>query len=237
MPKFIDLSNKRYYNFIVIERDFQTQKEKNSKEIFWKCLCDCGKEFSSRGHDIRQQKIKSCGCLKKANTRKINFKDLTNQRFGKLTVQYESQKRIDKHCVWHCLCDCGNEVEIIGKNLLNGSTSSCGCVKSSGETKLNEVLKQLNIKFETQKTFENCQNILPLKFDFYLPEINTIIECQGKQHYEPVEIFGGKKRFEQQIKCDRIKENWCKDNNIKLIKIPYYEYKNINQNYIKKLLK
>ena len=61
----------------MLERDFEKQKEKNSKEIFWKCKCDCGTIFSTRGHDIRQGKIKSCGCLKKINARNINFKDLS----------------------------------------------------------------------------------------------------------------------------------------------------------------
>ena len=235
--RMIDLTNQRYYNFIILERDFLTQKEKNSKEIFWKCQCDCGKIFSARGHDIRQNKIKSCGCLKKENTRNINYKDLTGQQFGKLQVLHEvPDKRIDKHCVWLCKCECGNTIEIMGKSLLAGHTKSCGCTKSFGEFLTSQALQELNINFITQKEFSDCKNILPLKFDFYLPDLNIIIECQGKQHYEPVQIFGGEERFKTQLKCDEIKKEWCRNNNIKLIEISYTDYGRINKEYIKKLI-
>lgn len=237
MPKFIDLSGQKIEHFIILERDFATQKEKHSKEIFWKCKCDCGTTFSSRGHDIRQGKVKSCGCLRKVNTRNINFKDLTGQQFGFLTILYELPERIDHHCVWRCKCQCGNETNIMGKHLLSGQTKSCGCLKSTGEALVVQVLQQLGIEFETQKSFVDCNNVLPLKFDFYLPKMNIVIECQGQQHYEPIKIFGGEERFEQQIKCDKIKEEWCKTNNIKLIKIPYYKYKQINCEYINNLIK
>lgn len=77
MPAFINLVGERYGSFIILERDRETQQKKHSKEVFWRCRCDCGTIFSARGHDIRQNKILSCGCLKRANTRKINFIDLT----------------------------------------------------------------------------------------------------------------------------------------------------------------
>ena len=94
---------------------------------------------------------------------------------------YELPTRIDHHCVWKCKClQCGNEIEIMGKHLLSGSTKSCGCIKSSGELLVAQTLQQLNIKFESQKTFDDCNNILPLRFDFYLPDLNIVIECQGK---------------------------------------------------------
>ena len=236
MPKMIDLSGQHIENFLVLERDFEKQKEKNSKEIFWKCKCDCGTIFSTRGHDIRQGKIKSCGCLKKINTRNINFKDLSNQRFGKLVVQYEMPYKIDNHCIWHCVCDCGNEIDVMGKHLSSGVTSSCGCIKSTGELKVRQALEELQIIFETQKDFQDCINIMPLKFDFYLPERKIVIECQGKQHYEPVLIFGGEERFKQQQICDKIKKDWCKNNNIRLIEICYKDYQKINVDYINKIL-
>ena len=121
----------------------------------------------------------------------------------------------------------------MSKHLSAGSTQSCGCLKSRGELKVIQVLQKLNIDFITQKEFNDCKNILPLKFDFYLPKYKIALEYQGKQHYESIQYFGGEERFQKQIKTDSLKEEWCKNNNIKLIKILYTDYKDINEDYTK----
>jgi len=53
--------------------------------------------------------------------------DLTGRRFGRLVVLYESEERKGGRLTWHCRCNCGNEVDIIGRNLTSGHTKSCGC--------------------------------------------------------------------------------------------------------------
>ena len=74
-----------------------------------------------------------------------------------------------------------------------------------------------------------CRNILPLPFDFYLPDYNICIEVDGMQHYEPA-TFGGISKekaidnFRESKIRDNIKTQYCKDNNIKLIRIPYWEF-------------
>jgi len=50
-----------------------------------------------------------------------------------------------------------------------------------------------------------------------------MIECQGKQHYEPVERFGGQKTFESQQRKDAIKRAFCQRYNLSLLEIPYWE--------------
>jgi very-short-patch-repair endonuclease len=60
-----------------------------------------------------------------------------------------------------------------------------------------------------------------LRFDFYLPKYNTCIEFDGKQHFEPVKIFGGNENFKEIIKKDSIKNMYCDTNGIKLIRIKY----------------
>ena len=238
MPKLIDLTNQCFGKFIILHRDYETQRIKNSKEPFWKCQCDCGNVFSARGHDIRQGKILSCGCLKKENAAKINAKDLTNQRFGLQTVQYKCDYLIDKHYVWHCKCDCGNEKDIMGKHLLSGDTQSCGCIKSVGESLITKILYELGIAFEYQKTFATCKRTsLPLFFDFYLPEENILIEYNGIQHYQPIEHFGGEKRFITQQLNDNFKKEWCKKNKIKLIEIPYTDFSKLSTIYLNNLIK
>ncbi len=119
-----------------------------------------------------------------------------------------------------CLID-GYEWLASPANLLYG----CGCPRcneSSGERKIRQWLECHNIKYVYQKTFEDCRNIRPLPFDFYLTDYNICVEYQGEQHYHPVEIFGGEKTFEKQQERDNIKKIYCQNNSIKLLEIPYY---------------
>lgn len=96
------------------------------------------------------------------------------------------------------------------------------CHESSGERQVRQWLSKHEIKFEYQKVFEDCRDIMPLPFDFYLPDYNIAIEYQGGQHYKPVERFGGEEKFKLQQKHDNIKREYCRNNNIKLLEIPYY---------------
>lgn len=101
------------------------------------------------------------------------------------------------------------------------------CSESKGEKLIRTYLNINNIKNEPQKKISGCVGIKPLSFDFYLPEYNTCIEFDGKQHYEPVEYFGGEKTFKDIQKRDSIKTEFCVTNNINLIRIKYIEINNI----------
>jgi hypothetical protein len=109
------------------------------------------------------------------------------------------------------------------------------CRESKGEKYVNEFLTNNNIKFTPQYTFEDCSSIsqrgfcTKLPFDFYLPEYNTCIEYDGKQHFEPV---FGIKSFESVQRTDKLKTDYCKDNGIKLIRIPYTMNLNDVDDYI-----
>lgn len=74
-----------------------------------------------------------------------------------------------------------------------------------------------------QYTFDGCRNKKQLPFDFFLPDLNTVIEYQGKQHFEPIKYFGGDVQFEKRTINDNIKRNFCQDNNIPLLEIKYDE--------------
>ena len=110
-------------------------------------------------------------------------------------------------------------------------TMKCGCPmcnKSHLEEEIENILKQNNINFEFQKRFKwlGMQSL-----DFYLPEYNIAIECQGRQHFEAVEYFGGEKQFKKQLQLDNQKKKLCKDNNIKLIY--YSDFVDSNNDIIK----
>jgi hypothetical protein len=68
-----------------------------------------------------------------------------------------------------------------------------------------------------------------------LPEFNIIVEFDGIQHYEPIDFFGGKESFIKQVRNDEIKNEYCLKNNIKLLRIPYWEFRNIESILSKEL--
>ena len=101
------------------------------------------------------------------------------------------------------------------------------CCSSKGEFTIEKYLKEHNIQFENQKTFPDCKNKRVLPFDFYLPNQNILIEYDGQQHYKSIKYFGGDKSLKQTQCNDNIKTEYCQENNIKLIRIPYTEFDNI----------
>jgi very-short-patch-repair endonuclease len=102
------------------------------------------------------------------------------------------------------------------------------CKKSKGENKIKLFLENNNIKFEEQKIFEGCKYKRNLKFDFYLPNINTCIEFDGDQHFEKYRFEKNDDRLKIRVLRDSIKTEFCKINNIKLIRIKSNDVKNID---------
>jgi len=101
-----------------------------------------------------------------------------------------------------------------------------GCPKcnlSKGELKIIAFLNKNDIKYINQYQFDNCKNIFKLSFDFYLPELNILIEFDGEQHFRSVKYFGGVNDFDKRKKRDQIKIDFAKNNNIQLIRIKYNE--------------
>lgn len=97
---------------------------------------------------------------------------------------------------------------------------------SSGETFIINLLEDNKIDFEFQKSFEDCRNPetkRPLFFDFYISSLKTIIEYDGKQHFEPVKYWGGLEAFQKVRERDEIKNLYCLKSNLKLIRISYSE--------------
>ena len=93
------------------------------------------------------------------------------------------------------------------------------------------------MEYVSEKRFKNCKNAKPLPFDFYIANKKTklLIEFDGKQHFQSIEYFGGKKQFERQQVNDSIKTKFAKDNNIPLLRIPYAEIDNIEIILVNKL--
>lgn len=103
----------------------------------------------------------------------------------------------------------------------------CSDSRSLGEDKIINILTKHDIEFSKEKTFEDCVDKGRLRYDFYLPKANVCIEFDGKQHFYPHNDFGGTETFEDRIKKDKIKTDYCIKNNIKLIRISYKQFSKI----------
>lgn len=151
--------------------------------------------------------------------------DITGQQFGKWTVLYKTDKRNTGGCIyWHCKCECGKEKDVLGTSLRQHRSLSCGLHKniSRGNVKIADILDEANIPYEVEKTFETCKDKNVLPFDFYIDN-KYLIEYDGEQHFDKDTIFD----YEYTHQHDLIKSNWCKENNISLIRIPYTHYNDL----------
>lgn len=128
---------------------------------------------------------------------------------------------------------CGHKWDPKPANLLSGMGCPC-CNESKGEKAVAMWLKSHGIDYISQKKFNNCRDRRELPFDFYLPNYNVCIEYQGKQHYEAIDYFGGKETLLYTQYHDQIKFDYCMDNHICLICIPYWE--DMNEYLSKNLL-
>lgn len=202
-----------------------------TKCVRYLCQCDCGNYIICNGDNLRNGDRTSCGCKKREPK-----KDLTGQKFGKLTVlELSSERSSWGEIQWKCQCECGNIVKISTSNLTTGNSLSCGCNKSKGEEKLRSILSSLDMEYISQCSFEDCINPKTgyvLRFDFYLPKYNLCIEFDGEQHYHPIKHFGGEEYYEDTVFRDTIKNNYCSVNGISLLRIPYTSYDELCSDFL-----
>ena len=122
MSKFIDLTGQRFGRLVPIK--YCNDKYK------WECQCDCGTIKLVSSSNLTSGNTKSCGCLRKENTKAMFFCNIMGKKFGRWTVT--EYKGTDKwnHALWECKCDCGTIRIVHGKSLRRGESQSCGCLKA-----------------------------------------------------------------------------------------------------------
>lgn len=223
-----DLTGQRFERLVALHA---TDKRINNS-VVWVFQCDCGNIKELPSSSVTSGKVKSCGCLKAETDRqtKNTWINLTGQKFGHLTAIKRVESDKYGHARWECECDCGNPEHLIvtGDNLRRGHTQSCGCDRRShGEIKISQLLNENSIPY--------VQEYKPFKFasknwasyDFYVNN-KYIVEYDGETHYK-ANLHGW--HTEEQLKAqqerDIIKNQWCEDNNIPLIRIPYWRLKDL----------
>ena len=213
--------------------DFSKVVYKNTKEKVQVSCKICNHEFTPTIGNLKNLKS---GCPKCANnilksTTKFitECKELFLDRFDYTNTNYTgSHDIISIHCNKH---DIDFEIPAY-QHLSCRGCDICSTENNSSKAVMNieSRLKSLEIDFIREKRFENCKNILPLSFDFYIPDLNLCIEYDGAQHFIPLKHWGGEESLKNRKINDEIKNQYCKDNNINLLRLKY------NEPYIKKLL-
>lgn len=118
----LDMIGKKFGRLTVLEFIGQ--------DIF-RCKCDCGNVVDKRGTRLRGGYVQSCGCLRKEKAKEAVEKDITGNKYNYLTVMYFVGVKNNRY-MWHCQCECGNEIDVDRSSLLSGNTKSCGCHKKDG---------------------------------------------------------------------------------------------------------
>lgn len=130
-----DLTGRVFGNLTVLRR-IQNQNGRTC----WVCKCSCGNEKNVSAKDLKAGKVKSCGCAHQGH-----WKNLTGKRFGRLILLYPTEERdLKGSVVWHCRCDCGNEVDYSEAQLMHGNYKSCGCLKQENQQKIYQTLHMVD---------------------------------------------------------------------------------------------
>lgn len=208
-----DLTGQIFGDWLVKCRDGTSQPTR------WICECEnCGTIKSVLGNALKKGQSTSCGCRK-------HNPSLTGKTVGKWLVgKRNKRKRPNGHyCTTYlCTCECGTERYVDESRLLNGTSLSCGCVKSAANEYIASVLTKNGYKYTPEYKYNELRgpgNGL-LRFDFAIHnskgEVVCLIEYQGAQHY--IEQEYGK--VQREI-TDQMKRQFCKKHKIRLYEIKY----------------
>lgn len=209
--------------------------------------CDqCAKIFQRRWSDVFN---KHCGCrdCRYKKQREINRKPRNGNKYLSeytdicLDWDYSKNQRNPEEYAgksaeivwWKChICQTEWMASICHRTYSKSRCPKCANKITQGELIIAHILHKNNIKYQREKCFNGCKDKYYLRYDFYLPDYNVCIEYDGVQHYQPT-VFNDidEEKAEQKLqytqKHDDIKNNYCIENNIKLIRVPYWEKSNI----------
>jgi len=147
MPRARNITKQQFGRIVALH---PTYKRSGNGSIVWNCKCDCGNLVAVALDSLVGGNTKSCGCLVNDTSRRIgqkNAKDYAGWRFGRLTAQRTIGT--NRHGVtWKCRCDCGKYTNVYVANLINGSTKSCGCLRS-------ELITQRGFNYRAAQGFGN----------------------------------------------------------------------------------
>lgn len=230
--RLIDETNNRYGRLTVISRGADYISPSGSHSVMWKCQCDCGNTTLVHADSLRRGLTTSCGCYRVEQVSNRSDTTYIDKTFHYITVIGRTDKKVHSsgETIWLCKCNLCNKEFLLSTGKLK-TQISCGCLQESyGVSIIKLLLQNNNIPFETEKTFDTCifnSTNKKARFDFFVDN-KYIIEFDGEQHFS---YSGGWNTREQMLetqKRDEEKNNWCKQNDIPIIRIPYWERDNLS---------
>ncbi|WP_226035579.1 hypothetical protein [Aquibacillus saliphilus] len=179
-------------------------------------------------HDRRCPECDKLSRINKGNFEQKLF-DKHGDKYKPVEEYTNSQDRIKFK---HNTDDCGKIFKARpNRIILEGQTCPCQRTYSYGERRIMDFMDVNNQLYDTQYTFNDCRTSIALRFDLAVfsnqNNLMFLIEYDGEQHFKSVEYFGGEEGFKETKTRDQIKNTYCKDNDIPLIRIPYWEFNNI----------
>jgi len=209
----------------------------NSKKL--KLLCSCGEEYKSTLNSLRSGKSLKCNKCTNQTRSKNQAHDYeyvkswieNNTNLKLLASEYKNY-----NSKLNVRCSCGELYKTKLATLKKGQALNCPKCNhglSYAELETDKILSKYGINFEREYRFEDCKYKSLLPFDFYLIDLKTCIELDGEHHFKVVQFGGTKDQAEEEFKHriikDSIKNKFCQDNNIKLIRIPYWNFDKIEE--------
>lgn len=240
-----DLTGREFGRWTVLERAADAIEPRGKQVTRWLCKCECGVIKTIRSSSLVGGTTQSCGCYKHDTLSvKRNLKD---QQFGfwKVIGNHSlvlcSLKSQRWYYAWLCQCKCGSKQIVSEQSLVFEKSTSCGCrTESMMEGYVYEILNYNGISHIRNQRFDALKGVNGgrLSYDFGLYDRNGalryLIECQGRQHYEAEDYFGGISHLQKQQHHDGLKREYAEGLAIPLVEI---HYKNGTSSQIEKILK
>jgi hypothetical protein len=219
------------------------QNEYKGTQYKVKVKCKCGDIFECSPNTMKMYNKYQCN--KCSGKQKLTLKEVKEWiKHNAPGYEFLSKKYKGVDYKYEMKCPKGHIFSKRFGHFYHGGDRCPVCISSSGENAIVEYLTKHNIEFKRQYSFPNCKRVQVLHFDFAVfnqGELYCLIEFDGQQHFEPCGFGSSEEealeKFRIQKECDEIKNKYCKDNNILLIRIPYWELQNIEMILNKHLMK
>ena len=193
----------------------------------------CGKEFKSLRILDSKTCSRKCSSSERRKSHEEYYKEFSDIHKGwivPITLYNGALQDLTAHCL-----RCGEDTTRRASVFINKrrGCSQCSPCISTGEKTVSDWLEDNNIEHIKQYKVDGLKDKALLRYDFAVldkdNEVSILLEYDGRQHYEPVKRFGGEEEFIRQKKSDRLKEDYAKENNLKLLRISHKQKNNINE--------
>ena len=220
--------SKEFSEYVKETREYELLSEYKTVNEHVKLRHNCGNEYYVRPSHFktRGQRCKMCTRKNERSKAKKKLLNLMGKEYALLSEYKNNKTKVD---IVHN--ECGFIYQVTPDNFFFGKRCPNCRTSSKGEQLVRSILDDNNIKYKEQYRIEECKNKRVLPFDFAVfnedDNLVALIEYQGSQHYIESSLFG-KESFKRTQTNDKIKSDYCKNNNINLITIPYWE-KNVEE--------